>query len=89
MEMDRMSPGVQIILSGSLTFGVPLALAVRDLWVLRRSGGGGGWRPEPPAPETPKPYDGGDPARPALPACLIEAAKGRPMPAGARILEHA
>lgn len=73
-----MSPGTQIILSGTLTFGVPLALAVRDLIVLRRSSGGGGWRPEPPEPVRPLPRGGGSPAVRKLPACLIEAAKGDP-----------
>ena len=56
-----MSPGLFIILSGTLTFGVPLALALHQLVALRR-GGGGGWRPgRRPEPPQPKP----------LPPCLI------------------
>ncbi len=49
-----MSPSVQIILSGTLTFGIPLLLAARELLVLRRGGGGGSWRVEP-RPEPPRP----------------------------------
>ena len=70
-----MSPGTQIILSGTLTFGVPLALAVRDLIALRRPPSGG-WRPEPADPTPPPPSGGGGQARPALPACLLVAAQG-------------
>ncbi len=75
-----MSPATQIILSGTLTFGVPLALAVRDLIVTRRSsGGGGGWGGEPPGPVVPGPAGGGGGlvSRP-LPQCLIDAAAIRP-----------
>ena len=81
-----MNPGTQIILSGTLTFGVPLALAVRDLIALRRPFGGT-WRPEPPEPVAPLPSGGGGCARPALPACLIEAARGNPLPSHAREFE--
>lgn len=80
-----MSPATQIVLSGTLTFGVPLVLAVRDLFILRRDRGEGGWRPEPPDPVFPKPEGGGDPVRQPLPACLLEAAKGHPLPV--RVLE--
>ncbi len=72
-----MNPGTQIILSGTLTFGVPLVLAVRDLITMRRSNDGG-WRPEPPDPVAPPPVTGSGPAIPSLPACLLEAAKGLP-----------
>jgi hypothetical protein len=89
LGIGRMSPGVQIILSGTLTFGVPLALAIRDLWTLRRPSGGGGWRPEPPAPPAPKPTNNTDPVRKPLPACLIEAARGNLNHARPRIPEHA
>ena len=71
-----MNPGTQIILSGTLTFGVPLALAVRDLIALRRPFGGS-WRPEPPEPVAPRPTGGDGSARPALPECLLIAAQGR------------
>jgi len=53
------TPELQVILSGALTFGVPLAVAVRDLVVTKR---GGGWRPE----RLPEP----EPRRP-LPPCLL------------------
>ncbi len=81
-----MNPGTQIILSGTLTFGVPLALAVRDLIVLRRPSGGQ-WRPEPPEPVAPPPSGGGGSARPALPECLLIAARGEPLPASSHSLE--
>lgn len=66
-----MSPSSQVLLSGALTFGVPLLLAVRELITLRR------WTDEPderdgsaePAP--PPPPRGGTPAAKPLPACLI------------------
>jgi hypothetical protein len=62
-----MRPELQVILSGSLTFGVPLILAVRELLILRR--GSGGWRPDPkPEDETPKP----------LPPCLLIHFQPRP-----------
>ena len=81
-----MNPGTQIILSGTLTFGVPLALAVRDLITLRRPPGGS-WRPEPPEPVAPRPTGGGDSTRPALPECLIIAARGMPQQTPSRHLE--
>ena len=50
-----MSPGVQILLSGALSFGVPLAIAARELIVLRRRGRGS-WRPgDPPVEPPPSP----------------------------------
>lgn len=79
-----MSPEMFILLSGALTFGVPLALAVMELLALRRDGGGfgkgGRERDTPPAP---------DPAgtRP-LPECLIP----KPLPVATvrlREREHA
>ncbi len=68
-----MSPGLQILMMGSLNFGVPLALAVRDL--LRHRPGGGFWQPEPPVPTPTPPIDSGDPVSRPLPACLIDAAR--------------
>jgi hypothetical protein len=44
-----MSPELVVVLSGTLTFGVPLVVAVREVIVTRR---GGGWRP-PPRPRAP------------------------------------
>ncbi len=85
-----MTPGTQIILSGTLTFGVPLALAVRDLLSTRRAQGGS-WDPEPPKPTPPAPSGGGNQithctptaldltrATPRLPQCLIDAATFQP-----------
>ena len=74
-----MTPGTQIILSGTLTFGVPLALAVRDLLITRRTQGGS-WDPEPPKPVPPTPAGGGNANRRPLPQCLIDAATIRPTP---------
>jgi hypothetical protein len=59
-----MSPATFVVLSGTLTFGAPLALAIRELFVLRNPRRGGGWagpRPDPVKPDAPKP----------LPDCLI------------------
>lgn len=78
-----MSPSTFVLLSGVLTFGVPLALALRELRELRRPPRGN-WNP--PAPD-PQPA----PPRPRpLPDCLIP--KPVPQPAwspGPRILEDA
>ncbi|MEN0075994.1 MAG: hypothetical protein AAGC69_16510 [Paracraurococcus sp.] len=78
-----MEPSTFVLLSGALTYGVPLALAVRELLALRRarhdgSGPGPSATPtEPPPPAGTKP----------LPACLIPE---RPaMPARQRVLEDA
>jgi hypothetical protein len=82
-----MDGGTFIMLSSALSFGAPLALALRELWVLRRDDGkrGGSWRgdsapnaPTPPAPAGNKP----------LPECLIP----KPLPpavARSRLLENA
>ena len=84
----RMTPGTQIILSGTLTFGVPLALAVRDLLSSRRAQGGS-WDPEPPKPTPPAPSGGGNQITTrALPQCLIEAATFRPATHPARVPER-
>ncbi len=70
-----MTPGVQALLSGALTFGVPLLFAARELIVLRRPDGGAGGldRPRDPAPVPPPP--GNEPHSRPLPACLIAAAQ--------------
>jgi hypothetical protein len=65
-----MTPAAQILLSGALTFGVPLVLAVRDLMALRRGPGGGSWPPHPQSPP-PQPSSGGPAMRRELPSCLI------------------
>ena len=57
-----MQPEIQVLLSGALTFGVPLAFAIRELIELRRPPrGGGGLPPAPDPAPSPKP----------LPDCLI------------------
>jgi hypothetical protein len=59
-----MSPTTFVILSGALTFGAPIALAIHELIMLRRPPRGPGWNGpdiEPMEPRPPKP----------LPDCLI------------------
>ena len=69
LEDRGMSPEAQVLLSGTLTFGVPLGLALRELVALRR-GTGGSSKPDrkPDAPRPPAPQPVG--TRP-LPDCLI------------------
>jgi len=62
-----MAPGVQVILSGAITFGVPVLCAVRELIMLRRS------RNDPDDGPDRKPPPEHDPNPPKLPACLIPA----------------
>lgn len=85
-----MTPGTHVFLSGLLTFGVPLALAVYELIALRRSGDGPGHPDAPRHPEAPpSPPGRGAHSRP-LPACLIEAARIDPASEAAdqeRVLE--
>ena len=57
-----------MLLSGTLTFGVPLALAVRELVLLRRPRGGT-WLGDGPRPTAPRPMPPDAPR--ALPDCLI------------------
>ncbi len=64
-----MAPATQIFLSGVLTFGVPLVLAVRELIVIRRRPSGGPPDDQPPPP--PKPVPPNDTYSRPLPACLI------------------
>lgn len=58
-----MAPSTFVILSGMLTYGTPLALAVYEIWSLRRPTPRRDDR-EPPAPELPR---GPKP----LPECLL------------------
>ena len=69
---NQVSPGVQMILSGALTFGVPILYAAGELVSLKRRRPGRGFGPdEPPAPP-PRPVPNGhSPAQKPLPACLI------------------
>ena len=57
-----MAPDTFVLLSGALTFGAPLAIAIRELIVLRRPPRGG-WSPPPPEPVVPPPKP--------LPDCLV------------------
>jgi hypothetical protein len=76
----RMSPTTQVLLSGALTFGVPLVLAFRELHLLRRPGGKAGWGGDPVTPPSPPPRPAdGEPPRKPLPDCLIVAAQGAPL----------
>ena len=82
-----MSPETFVLLSGTLTFGAPLALAARELWALRRDEGRGGLRERDRAPDVPPAPDSAGGVRP-LPDCLIP----KPLPASGmrtREVEHA
>ena len=65
-----MSPGVQALLSGTLTLGVPLLLAIRELIVLNRDRGGPGNRGDG-KDKHPDPSPDDEPALPPLPPCLV------------------
>ena len=89
-----MNSNTFMLLSGALSFGAPLLLAVRELVVLRRdqggSGGSGAWR-RGDAPRPKRPTGGPLEHQRPLPPCLIEAARGLPLasPEKARELEVA
>lgn len=70
-----MTPATHALLSGALTFGVPLALGAYELIALRRAGKGPGRSGNPRDPALPPPLPRGEPCPPPLPACLIEAAR--------------
>ncbi len=65
-----MQPALQVVLSGSLTFGVPLLLAVRELFVAGRDNGSAPDGNVPRPTDVPPVTQGGCGRRP-LPACLI------------------
>jgi hypothetical protein len=65
-----MSPVVQVVLTSTLTFGVPLVWAVHELFLSRRPEPGS-WRPDAPDIHPPPVPPEGEPKRPALPDCLI------------------
>jgi len=78
-----MSPALQIVLSGALSFGVPLAVAAGELAGLRRAGRGDPRRGVPALPDPPPPVP---PAmRKPLPACLVPQLASPP--ARPRVLE--
>lgn len=67
-----MNADVNALLSGAVTFGVPLAVCIRELIVLRRDRGGWGWgTPAPPSPPPPDSEPSLPPALRPLPDCLI------------------
>ncbi len=87
-----MSPDVQILLSGALTFGVPLVLAVRELVVLGRKDAG----PRPPEGHPrhpdPSPAPEDDSSLPPLPASFAHLTRLDPVAAPAKrghVLEDA
>lgn len=84
-----MAPSTQIMLSGCLTFGVPMLLAARELAALRRSGGK--WRPDPTPAPSPRPGTPPTSASKPLPACLIPVRQPEPQktPQKTRVLEPA
>jgi len=69
-----------VLLSGALSFGVPMALAIRELLTLP-SLWRGGEEPRPEAPFVPAPKP--------LPQCLLPAPSPAPEPARIRVLELA
>jgi hypothetical protein len=87
-----MSPDVQILLSGALTFGVPLALAIRELLVLDRGAGGRGGRDDDARGPDPAPSPDDDASLPPLPASFARLTQIDPAVARAaklRVLEEA
>lgn len=80
-----MTPELQVVLSGALTFGIPLLFAIHELRALRRPGPGGDGRDPSPEPPPPRPLPTGQtrPAKP-LPDCLIPKLPPRPAPAERR-----
>jgi hypothetical protein len=78
-----MSPETFVLLSGALTYGVPIALGVRELVLLRRD-------PAAPATDPVPPAGGGAPARPLppLPDCLIPRPLEGAAPASGRTKER-
>jgi hypothetical protein len=79
-----MEASLFVLLSGTLTFGVPLIFGVHELLTLRPGGGDGG---RDPAPEIvpPPPSPGEAPSPKPLPACLIPNLP--PLPVGSPVRE--
>jgi hypothetical protein len=88
-EAIGMAPGLQIVLSGALTFGVPLLFAVRELRALRRPWRGPDDRDRAPDPVPPPDPPGDQPALKPLPACLIPTPRPTPTTARPRVREPA
>jgi len=81
-----MKPALVVILSGALTFGVPLLIALWEVVALRRNSRGG-WGPDRQQPPEPPPPQSGPPAQRPLPACLIPTRQPDLAPSRPRVLE--
>jgi hypothetical protein len=81
-----MSPAIQVVLSGVLTFGIPLVLALREVSIIRKNGPPpqGGTEPRRPVPPRPR---GGEPDLKPLPACLLPPYPPLPDEERRRVLE--
>lgn len=75
-----MTSSTFVLLSGVLSYGIPMALAVRELLMLSKGPRGG----DEPPPEEPRPA----PPRP-LPACLLPPPAPVSAPPRVRVLEDA
>lgn len=78
-----MNAGLQVVLSGALTFGVPLVVAIHQLLIMRRPNRDGWGGDGPPGPN-PGLLPGNPPKR--LPECLIP--KLPPVSADRRVPER-
>ena len=76
-----MAPSTFVLLSGTLTFGVPMMLAVRELFTLSPTPRGGGDEPPPEPRFTPAPTP--------LPDCLLPPPMPVRRPVLVRVLEDA
>ena len=73
-----MSPDVHILLSGALSFGVPLAFAIRELIMLGRDPGGPGRDGDVTRDRSPTPSPNDEPGLPPLPPGLVLPLQGNP-----------
>lgn len=73
-----MAPSTQILISGVLTFGIPLLIGLHGMIVLKRKKGP---RPpdEPPPPPPFRPKHPSDTYSKPLPACLVPQRRGVPV----------
>jgi hypothetical protein len=91
--MENMMEGsLFVLLSGALTFGVPLLIGAHELLTTKPGGGGGGGRHDPVpeiVPPAPTPSLGDAPPPRKLPDCLIPNLPPLPATTRARELEPA
>jgi hypothetical protein len=73
-----------VLLSGTITFGIPLALAIRELILLRRPPRGA-WPGDGPRAPEPKPLPPDAPRR--LPECLVPKLPAHPVHASHHVPE--